>query len=201
MSWFTREELQALGFRKLGRDVKISKSAKIMGAENISIGDNVRVDGAAFLMAAGEHADLILGSHIHIAVGAVLMAAGGIYLGDFTCVGINSNIISASDDFTGDFLIGPGVSRAPFGNVKRAKVILNDHAIITTGCTVLPGVTFGFGAVLGAMSLATRDLKDWHIHAGCPARMIKERTRKVQDLGQMFDMGYREGITTPSHEI
>lgn len=200
MSWFERYELKALGFKHLGKDVKISKSAKIMGAQNISIGDNVRVDCAAVLMAAGDGADLLLGSHIHIAVGAVLMAAGGIHLGDFTCVGINSNIISASDDFSGDYLIGPGVSKPPYGNVKRGKVILNDHAIITTGCTVLPAVTFGEGAVLGAMSLASKDLEEWSIHAGIPARKIKARTRQALTKGKAFEFNYREGMAA-HHEI
>ena len=38
-----------------------------------------------------------------------------------------------------------------------------------------PGITVHDGAVVGAMSVVTKDIKAWTVHAGNPARMIKKR--------------------------
>ncbi|WP_047488225.1 acetyltransferase [Terriglobus sp. TAA 43] len=40
-----------------------------------------------------------------------------------------------------------------------------------------PGANMGEGAVLGLGSVATRSLDPWTVHAGSPARMVKERKR------------------------
>ena len=200
MDWYDYTELRKMGI-KCSPSSMVSKKANFVGncKDRIEIGYNTRIDAGVMLMAGSKDAYLSIGNHIHIAANAILMAAGGIELCDFTCVGINSQIISASDDFSGDYLIGPMVSSVlthngkpgeTYGNVKRAKVTLEPHAIITTACTVLPGVTMRQGAVLGAMSLATKDLEEWAIHAGIPARKIRQRTRWALELGAEFDREY-----------
>lgn len=61
-SFYTEKELPSLGLKKYGRNVKISRHASIYGAQNISIGDNVRIDDFCILSGHIE-----LGSYIHIA--------------------------------------------------------------------------------------------------------------------------------------
>ena len=46
---------------------------------------------------------------------------------------------------------------------------------IGRGSLILPGVTIGEGAVIGANSVVTKDVPDFGIAAGVPARMIKMR--------------------------
>jgi acetyltransferase-like isoleucine patch superfamily enzyme len=41
---------------------------------------------------------------------------------------------------------------------------------------VLPGVTIGMGAVVGAHSVVTHSLESFSINVGIPARQIAERT-------------------------
>ena len=43
----------------------------------------------------------------------------------------------------------------------------------------MPGVTLGEGAILGANSLATKDLEPWTIYVGSPARPVKARKKEV----------------------
>ena len=55
----------------------------------------------------------------------------------------------------------------------------------------MPGVTFGEGSVLGANSLATKDLEPWTIYVGSPAKPIKKRDKdiiieSVKKLGYEF---------------
>ena len=66
-AFFSQEELIEIGFRKVGRGSRIHKSCIVVGVENISIGDNVRIDGFTSIIASGK-GFLNLGSHIHIAL-------------------------------------------------------------------------------------------------------------------------------------
>ena len=44
-------------------------------------------------------------------------------------------------------------------------------------CVVLPGVTVGEGAVVGASSVVTKDIPPWGIAVGAPAKVIGEREK------------------------
>jgi len=58
-----------------------------------------------------------------------------------------------------------------------APVSIGEHAWICARAAVLPGVTLGPGAVLALGSIATRDLAQWTLHAGAPARAVRGRKR------------------------
>jgi acetyltransferase-like isoleucine patch superfamily enzyme len=57
----------------------------------------------------------------------------------------------------------------------KAPTVVRDNVWIGIGATVLHGVTIGEGAVIGAMSLVTRDVAPRTIVAGAPARVIRQR--------------------------
>lgn len=59
-------------------------------------------------------------------------------------------------------------------HVPVRAVKIKNKAWIATGAILLPGVTIGEGAVVGAGSIVTRDVPDWTIVAGNPARTIQE---------------------------
>lgn len=56
------------------------------------------------------------------------------------------------------------------------EVVINDYAWIGARAMILPGVQIGKGAVLGAASTATKDIPDYSIFAGAPAKEIGKRT-------------------------
>ena len=53
------------------------------------------------------------------------------------------------------------------------KTIIKKGASIGTGAMVMPGVTIGEGAVVGAYALVTKDVPAWTIVAGVPAKVIR----------------------------
>ncbi len=61
------------------------------------------------------------------------------------------------------------------------KIELGAYSWVCARAVVLPGVTMGEGAVLGAAAVASRSLAPWTIHAGNPARLIRARRRQVQN--------------------
>jgi acetyltransferase-like isoleucine patch superfamily enzyme len=51
--------------------------------------------------------------------------------------------------------------------------------VVGAGSIVLPGVEIGEGSVVGALSLVKSTLEPWGIHAGVPARRLRERGRDL----------------------
>ena len=66
----------------------------------------------------------------------------------------------------------------PGRNVTRSSVTVRRHAILGANVIVLPGITIGEGASVGAGSLVNRDLEPWTVNAGSPARAVKARPRQ-----------------------
>lgn len=57
-------------------------------------------------------------------------------------------------------------------------ILLKKGCLIGMESFVLPGVTVGEGSIVGAGSLVTRDIPDWTVATGRPARVVKEIPKK-----------------------
>lgn len=53
-------------------------------------------------------------------------------------------------------------------------VVLEDRVWVGINATILPGVRIGYGAIVGANSVVTKDVPPMTVVAGNPARIIKE---------------------------
>jgi acetyltransferase-like isoleucine patch superfamily enzyme len=179
--YFESDELRALGFKKVGANVKIAKSTTIVGPSNIVIGSNVRIDGCTVISAYSG--SLTIGSYIHIGSHCFLACSGGIRLADFSGLSQGVRLYSVSDDYSGSFLTNPTVPRK-YLNVKIAPVTLGKHVIVGSGSVVLPGVDIGEGSAVGALSLVSKSLGGWGIYFGAPAKRLKSRSRKLLALEQ-----------------
>ena len=68
-SFYSNEELESLGFKKIGQNALISRKASIYGASSIEIGNDVRIDDFCFLSG-----NIKLGNNIHISAYSALIA-------------------------------------------------------------------------------------------------------------------------------
>lgn len=178
--YYSEADLAPLGFRSIGRNVQIARNCTIIGLENISFGDNVRIDGYCTITAAG-HGSLDMGSYVHIAAYCLLSAADGITMRDFSGLSQGVRIYSRTDDYSGAVLTNPTVP-TKYTGIARGAVVLAKHVIIGSGSVILPGVVAGEGAAVGALSLVTRNLDPWTLYAGSPARRLRERKRDLLAL-------------------
>lgn len=65
-------------------------------------------------------------------------------------------------------------NRFEFAHAKRAPIRICRGAWIGAHSIILKGVRVGCGAIVGAGSVVTRDVADWTIVAGNPARVVKQ---------------------------
>ena len=57
--------------------------------------------------------------------------------------------------------------------LKYAPIVIKDGAHIGIGSIIMPGVTIGKGAVIGAGAVVTKDVPDYCVAVGVPARVVK----------------------------
>lgn len=172
-SFYSEAELAELGLGSYGKDVLISRKASIYSPGNIRVGDHVRVDD--FCILSGT---ITLGSYIHISAQCCLYGGMGIRMEDFSGLSPRTIVLSSSDDFGGDYLIGPMIPNE-FTNVTGGLVHLEKYVQIGAGSVIFPNLTIHEGTVVGAMSLVNKELPAWSVFAGIPAIFIKERNRAL----------------------
>ncbi len=177
-SFYTKEELGKIGFKKIGDEVLISRNACIYGASNMTIGSHVRIDD--FCILSGN---ITIGNYVHISAYTALYGKGGIEIGNYCGCSPRSTIFSQTDDFSGEFMIGPMIPEE-FTNIETGKVILEDYSQLGANTVVLPGVTLKEGAVTGSMSLVNSSLDEWTINIGIPCKKLKSRSMKAKLLSK-----------------
>ena len=147
-SFYTEEELKGLGFRHIGNGVCISRKASIYGAQNISLGDHVRIDDFCILSGRIE-----IGSYVHVAAYTALYGGSdGIFIEDFANLSSRICVYSVSDDYSGQTMTNPMVPDE-YKAVKSAPVHIRRHVIVGSTSVILPGVDLKEGSAFGSFSL------------------------------------------------
>jgi galactoside O-acetyltransferase len=172
MSFLDHSDLSKIGFRAFGKRCQIDNTVIFINPERIQLGDDVRID-AFCLLNAGD-GSIELGKMVHIASHVRLVGGGGIYFGLGSGASSGASIFSQSDDFTEGFLAHPTVP-ARLRRITVARVEIGPLAIIGANSVILPGVSMGTGAVLGALSLLKNSVPRLEVHGGIPARKIGNR--------------------------
>jgi acetyltransferase-like isoleucine patch superfamily enzyme len=85
-------------------------------------------------------------------------------IGKYVCVNDGVVILSASHD----------VSDALWSH-KKAPISIDDYAWIATNAIILPGVHIGKGAVVGAGAVVSKNVNDYAIVIGNPAKEITKK--------------------------
>jgi len=183
MGMLTREQLDAMGFAHIGKDVCISDKASFYNCANIHIGDYSRIDD--FCVLSAGRGGIHIGRNVHIAVFCSLLGQGKIELLDFAGLSSRVSLYSSSDDYSGKSMTNPTVP-AEFTNVVHGDIQVGRHVIIGAGTIVLPGITIGEGSAIGALSLVTKHCDTFSIYSGSPAKRIKSRRRDLLDIEKAF---------------
>lgn len=88
----------------------------------------------------------------------------GITIGNSVYIGPKVNLITINHD------VDPENRSATYGK----PIIIEDKVWIGINSTVLPGARIGYGSIIGANSVVTKDVPPMTIVAGNPARIIKK---------------------------
>lgn len=132
---------------------------------------------AGTIAADRPEAEVRIGRHSFIG-GSMLVCAKSITIGDDVLVSWGCTIVdhgSHSVEWSerAADVRAWHVGDKDWTHVRIAPVVIGDKAWLGFNVIVLPGVTIGEGAVVGAGSVVTRDVPAWTVVAGNPAREIR----------------------------
>jgi galactoside O-acetyltransferase len=175
MAFLSKFELHSLGLKSYGTNVLISDKASFYGCSEIEIGNNVRIDD--FCILSGK---IKLGNNIHIGAYCALYGKFGIVMEDYTGLSPRCTIFSASDDFSGNYLISP-MNPPEYCNVTGGEVHMEKYVQIGAGTIIMPNVTLYEGCAIGAMSFVKKNINFWEIWAGNPLKFINLRSGKMRN--------------------
>jgi acetyltransferase-like isoleucine patch superfamily enzyme len=155
-------------FRALGPDCVFETGVLVFHPENISLGRNVYLGHYAILKGYYK-GQLRIGDESWIGQQCFLHAAGDLTIGARVGIGPGVKILTSQHEEAGR------ETPVLFSPVAMAPVVIDDDADVGLGAILLPGVTIGRGAVIGAGAVVTRDVPAYAVVAGSPARILRHR--------------------------
>lgn len=176
-----REKMQAGDLYKVDKDLQESLSAcweKLLKFNKSTSYQEMQANLKDILGKIGEGSQILppfrcnYGKHIEIGqksfinFGVSMIDVGKIIIGDHVLIGPNTGIYTAIHP------IDPEIRSK--GVQKARPIIIEDKAWIGGSVTILPGVRIGYGAIVGAGAVVTKDVPAMTIVAGNPAKTIRE---------------------------
>lgn len=164
--------------KSIGENSTIDYPITIIGAKYISIGNSVSVGRGGCLTAWSNESskskvpEIIIGNNVVIGEDFHITASNKILIGDAVLFGKKVTITDNSHgrcDGAKELYINP-LEREIY---SKGPVIIKDKVWIGDKVSVLPGLTIGEGAIVGANSVVSRDVPDYCIVAGVPTKVIR----------------------------
>ncbi len=164
--WFSRSFFKSwvkrvLTFTALVQSNKRRKKIITMGAqisETAEIGI-VNINGKKENLSIGDFSTL---GRVEIAL------HDKVTIGKYVCINDGVVILSASHDVLDSLW-----------RHKRAPIFIDDYAWVATNAIILPGVRIGKGAVVGAGAVVSKNVNDYSIVIGNPAKEIEKKRIEV----------------------
>lgn len=179
--------------KRCGRGAVFGFNVVLRHPHKIELGDNVVVDDNCLLDAKGtDNAGIRVGDNVYIGRNTILSCKNGdIVLGDRVNLGFNSEVFSGSL-----VTLGAGTLVAAYcyfiggdhdadlceeigGQGASSRGIeVGTNCWFGAGVKVLDGVKVGGHSVLGAGAVVTRDIPEYAVAVGLPARVVRDRREK-----------------------
>lgn len=161
-------------FKHFGTHTLLAPGVKIITPQNISIGNNSSIMSHCIIetCAVGENNPQLkigdrvsLGEYSHITCANMVTIGNGVLTGRFVLITDNSHGNNTKEVAE----IAP-LTREIHSN---GPVHIGENVWIGDKVTILPNVTIGKGCIIAANAVVTKDIPDYSVVAGVPAKIIK----------------------------
>ena len=121
-------------------------------------------DGKAPILEIGDNVSI--GEYSHITCANKITIGNGVLTGRFVLITDNAHGKCTNED--------SDIAPLQRNIYSKGEVIIKENVWIGDKATILPGVTIGKGAVIAANAVVTKDVPDYTIVAGVPAKIVKQ---------------------------
>ncbi|MBZ5627699.1 MAG: acyltransferase [Acidobacteriia bacterium] len=153
--------------RRIGHGVRIGPGVGFQHLETFELGDNVFLGAQAYIQGRFD-GRCVIGNHVWIGPQSYFDARD-LVLEDYVGWGPGAKVLGS--EHTGIPLDQPVIQT----DLVIRPVRVGAWADIGTNAVLLPGVTVGKGSIVGAGAVVTRDVPEFAIVAGVPARFVRWR--------------------------
>ena len=145
---------------RLGLLLRVKRLRRVFGA----IGEGGYVEPPVHANFGGKN--VFIGKNFYANFNLTLVDDGRITIGDNVMLGPNVTIATALHPLEAE-------ARSKKENQRNLPVVIGNNVWLAAGVTVLPGVTIGDNAVVGAGSVVTRDIPANTLAVGVPAKAVR----------------------------
>lgn len=153
--------------RRFGHGVRIGRGALATHPETFEIGDGVFIGEQAFIQGRFD-GRCVIGDHTWIGPQSYFDARD-LIIEEYVGWGPGAKVLGSTH--TGTPVDVPVIQT----DLEIKPVRIGAWADIGVNAVVLPGVTIGRGAIVGAGAVVTADVEPFSIVAGVPARFVRRR--------------------------
>ncbi len=163
--------------------IRCRKSSKLILNNTLTLGYNGNGNnGRTTLLCLEKGAKFIVNGKARLFYGCDILlfekskfVIGNSYINSNCMIRVNKEIIIGDDCAISDnFTAYDSDFHQINGSMNTKAIIIEDHVWIGTRVTVLPGVVIGYGSVIAAGSVVTKNVPPESLVAGVPAKVIKE---------------------------
>ena len=128
-----------------------------------------------YVIVRASTSKLVLGSNSHIGpFCAIFTGEHGVIIGDNVMLAPHCVLAAGNHEYRN--LKTPMLLAGSFSN---GPIVIEEDVWSGSNCTITDNVKIGKGAIVGANSVVTKDVPEYEIHAGTPARYIDTRKRFI----------------------
>ena len=162
-------------FKKVNGKFSIDTGVTILGFENITLGNNISFQKNSYIY-ANDGGNLIIGNDFFLGTNSQLSAVrGDIRVGNNVLIA--PNCILRPDDHKfidkNQLIINQGYN--------IGQIIIKDDVWIASNSVILRDVTLAIGCVVAAGSIVNKNVNEYTVVGGVPAKLIKERGDESND--------------------
>src|SRR4051794_9369095 len=160
-----------------GRDV----AAQIEFGEGTYVGRqawiNINSPKARLRIGAGT----VIGNDLTVTCGGLVDVGPGVLMSARVCL---LDQLHDYDDWMAAHFDHGTPARFNWAMTEARPVVVGEGTWLGINVVVLPGVTIGKGCIVGANSVVTKDLPDYSVAAGAPARILRSSKRSTSRIGR-----------------
>lgn len=146
-------------FKKCGKNINIEKNAFFGNGIDIEIGDNSTIGINSYIGGIGSGGKLVIGNNVMMARDIIILTRTHNF----------ENVYEPMNTQGGENFI----------------VTIGDDVWIGARVIILPGIKIGNGAIIGAGAVVTKDIPQYSIVGGVPAKLIRTRNGIITNPEEM----------------
>jgi acetyltransferase-like isoleucine patch superfamily enzyme len=157
--------------KKIGKGTYLDKSVHVLGWENISIGENSVIGQDSWLNVNGRESGVYhieIGNNCYIGQRNLLSSGLKLKMNDFLMTGNDCKFLGSDHLFN-----NPELPYISTGATFDTSINIGTNVWFGSNSIVLGGVTVGYGSIIGAGSVVTKDIPPFSIAVGNPCKVIK----------------------------